>query len=666
MVPLFQIPRNSLLWLLAAQVLLIIPHLPRLPIWILLAWFITVAWRVQVFRGIWDFPNRWVKGLLVVLCITGLLSEYGRFFGLEPMVGLLVTAFLLKLLEMRKKRDALIVVFLGYFVAATQFLFSQTLLTTLYMTVTVITLTTALLGLHQSAGHRHPWRSFTLAGTLVGQSVPLMLALFLVMPRIGSLWAVPQPENTASTGVSDSMSPGDFSQLVQDKATAFRVTFDGDIPPAPLLYWRGLVLSKFDGRRWTQSAFDNFRMDVVSWEGRRSAPWGDSIRVEGEPVRYEVILEPTQQHWLYALPIASSDRREIGFTRDYRLVSRRPIRNRYQYEVESHLNHALDSAQLDARVRRRELELPEGFNPRSLDRAQQWWAEAGSDRAYIQRVLQYFNSDFTYTLQPPLLGRHSTDDFLWQSKRGFCEHFASAFVVLMRAAGIPARVVVGYQGGQLNPLKNFLVVRQADAHAWSEVWLSGEGWVRVDPTAAVAPQRIESGLNGALDSSEVELLDSPFSLDSYSRVPLINLLRLRLEVLEYDWHRWVMNYDEDRQRGFLRELLGAVTPWRIAALLLGAGFLVLAIVATGLRVSAGRAAKDPGEKLYARFLRILKSRGIKRRTGEGPRSLAKRAVRQQPELKTWVGQVTVCYERYRYAGQSESLEYLRKLLRSKP
>lgn len=666
MVPLFQIPRNSLVWLLVAQAMLIVPHLQRLPIWILFAWLITVVWRVQVFRGEWDFPNRWIKVLLVVLCITGLLSEYGRFFGLEPMVGLLVSAFLLKLLEMRQKRDALIVVLLGYFVAATQFLFSQTLLTTLYMTLTVITLTTALLGIHQSAGHRHPWRSFTLAGTLVGQSVPLMLVLFLVMPRIGSLWAVPQPENSARTGVSDSMSPGDFSQLVQDKATAFRVTFEGEVPPTPLLYWRGLVLSRYDGRRWTQTTFDGFRSDAVNWNGQPPPDWRAAARSAGEALRYDVILEATQQHWLYALPLARSADRSIGFTRDYRLVNRQPLRQRYQYRVESHLDYQLAAERLDPRIRRQELSLPEGLNPLSLQRARQWRAEAGSDRVYIQKVLDYFGSDFTYTLQPPLLGQNPVDDFLWQSKRGFCEHFASAFVVMMRAAGIPARVVVGYQGGHLNPLKNFLVVRQADAHAWSEVWLAGQGWTRVDPTAAVAPQRIEAGLDNALDAAEMDLLDDPFSLESYSRVPLLNLMRLRLEVLEYDWHRWIMNYDQERQRGLLRELLGEVTPWRIAALLLASGALVLLLVAAGFMLRGGRTQRDPGEKLYGRFLRILKSRGIHRRHGEGPRSLARRAVSEQPELKTWVGQITLCYERYRYGEQEESLHILRRLLRSRP
>jgi protein-glutamine gamma-glutamyltransferase len=665
MIPLFQIPRNSLAWLLAAQVLLILPHLPRLPVWILLAWLTTVVWRVQIFRGIWPFPSRWIKGLIVVLCLTGLLSEYGRFFGIEPMVGLLITAFLLKLLEMRQRRDALMVIFLGYFVAATQFLFAQTLLTTLYLAVAVVILTTALLGMHQSAGHRHPWRSFTLAGKLVLQSLPLMLVLFIAMPRTGSLWSVPQQMHSARSGVSASMSPGDFSNLVQDTTTAFRVTFEGRIPPTRTLYWRGLVLSKFDGRRWTQTAFDNHRGEAVNWNGDPPAPWRQSIATAGEPIAYEVILEPTQQHWLYGLPVSHSSENDIGFTQDYRLVSRQPVSSRYQYRVESHLTYSLAADELPPLVRRLSLYLPENVNPRTRQQAEQWRIEAGDAKVYIERVLSYFNRELTYTLQPPFLGRHSVDEFLWQSKRGFCEHFASAFVVMMRAAGVPARVVVGYQGGELNPLKHFLVVRQADAHAWSEVWLAGQGWVRVDPTAAVAPQRIESGLENALSTAEAELLDDPFSLQGYDRVPLLNLLRLRLEVLEYDWHRWVMGYDRNRQYELLRNLLGAVTPVRLAGLLLLTGILLFLLIGGSLLLSGRQSVKDPGEKLYRRFLWRLKMCGMECRAGEAPRSLARRVTTERPDLNAWVRQVTHSYERYTYAGVTEELARLRRLVKNK-
>lgn len=664
MIPLFQIPRNSLVWLLAAQTLLIVPHLPRLPVWILLAWFITVLWRIQIFRGIWPFPSRWIKVFLVLLCAGGLVSEYRRFFGIEPMVGLLVTAFILKLLEMRQKRDALIVIFLGYFVAATQLLFSQTLLTSFYVIVTIVVLTTALLGMHQTAGHRYPWRSFRLAGTLVAQSIPLMVLLFIIMPRIGSLWAVPQQEHTAKTGVSDSMSPGDFSQLAQDNSTAFRVTFDGDIPPKRDMYWRGLVFSQFDGRRWSQSSFADYRGSGVNWSGELPATWQQSIVTSGEALNYEVILEATQQHWLYAIPFANTAQSDVGTTSDYRLLTRRPVRNRYRYEIRSHLSFTAMPDELSTLARRRQLSLPDDANPRARQEARQWMSEAESPRAYISRVLEYFNQEFTYTLDPPVLGQHPVDEFMWGSRRGFCEHFASAFVVMMRAAGIPARVVVGYQGGELNPIKDFLVVKQSDAHAWSEVWLEGEGWTRVDPTAAVAPERIESG-STALTGGEGEQEGDPFSLATYSSMPFFSMIALRLEVLEYDWHRLVMGYDQDRQNGLLHDLLGAVTPLRVAGALLLSGLVLMTLIAASLLLSGRKAASDPGEKLYLRFLKILKARGINPQIGEPPRTLAQRVKAQRPALSPWVRQVTVCYEAYMYAGKRDELARLRKLVKSR-
>ncbi|MGQ9424704.1 transglutaminase TgpA family protein [Gilvimarinus sp. F26214L] len=663
MIPHFQVPRNSLVWLLVAQTLLVIPHLVHLPVWILLAWLATMIWRVQIYRGQWPFPGGWIKSLIVALCLAGLLSEYRRFFGIEPMVGLLITAFLLKLLEMKQKRDALVVIFLGYFVAATQFLFWQGLWTTAYAVLSLIVLTTALLGLHQAQGHRYPLRSFGTAAKLLAQSVPLMVVLFIVMPRIGSIWAVPQQEHTAQSGVSDSMSPGDFSSLTQDDSRAFRVTFEGEIPPARDLYWRGLVLSEFDGRSWTQARFNAYDLQAVEWNRQYPADWRGLVRTEGPALKYEVILEATQQHWLYGLPLAETRDAEIGFTRDFRLVSRRPVRNRFQYQVTSRPQYSLAPETLAPEVRRRELALPRNTNPRARQLAREWRADAGSVDAYINRVLQHFNQEFTYTLEPPLLGEHPVDDFLWNSRAGFCEHFASAFTVMMRAAGIPARVVVGYQGGEVNPVKDFLLVRQADAHAWTEVWLEGRGWKRVDPTAAVAPDRIESGISSLTASERSQDGDNPFSLRNYGQYPVVLAIRLRLDALEYDWHRLVLSYDQDKQSGLLNDLLGGVTPLRVAGLLLGTGFVVVALIGLVFVIRDQRAPRDPGEKLYRRFLRRLGTQGIARRGDEGPRALAERVQQERPDLADWATEVTESFERYAYGDNVQELPRLRRLVR---
>jgi len=658
---LYQIPRNSLVWLLFSQVLLIIPHLQRLPVWVVFAWLLTVTWRVQIHRGLWSYPNRWVKITIVFISLAGLVVEYGRLFGLEPMIALMVTAFILKLLEMHRKRDAITLIYLGYFIAATQFLFSQTIFTAVYLFLVIIINTTALIGLYQGGGHKYPWRSLRLAGTLILQSVPLMLVLFLVMPRFGSLWAVPQKTSTAMTGVSDSMSPGDFTRLAQSEKMAFRVKFENKIPENSALYWRGLVFSRFDGRRWTQSGFQGWRGGAaINWSQDEPAEWRGSISNKSGILKYDIILEPTQQHWLYALATAESNDRYIGFTRDNRLVSRNPIRNRRQYKVTSHVEFDFAKTALSLLLRGRETNLPAGFNPRSIARAKQMRAVAQNDREYINNLLAYFNQEFTYTLAPPALGRNTVDEFLWSTKKGFCEHFASSFVVMMRAAGIPARVVVGYQGGEINPIKDFLVVRQLDAHAWSEVWLEGEGWIRVDPTAAVAPERIESGLSAALSLEELEGLLNSFSLNAYRNIGFLNTLRLRLEVLEYNWHSLVMGYNQEAQADVLRRLLGDITPLRIALLLLGVGGIVLLLVAVVFVLNGGRSALKAEDKIYRAYLKKLASQGLVRKLGEGPRKFAERVTRERPDLAQKVGQMTQFYEAVSYEGDAAKLKMLKQ------
>ena len=654
----FQIPRNCLTWLLVAQVFLIAPHIPHIPSWIVLAWAIVAVWRIQVYRGHWSFPSRRWKYAIVFCCVIGLLFEYRRFYGLEPMIALLMIAFLLKLLEMHHRRDAVSVIYIGYFVAATAFLFSQTIEMTAYVAFSLILVTCALIALNQSEQQKSFGRTFTLAGKLILQSVPLMLVLFLIIPHIGSLWAVPQQRGAARTGVSDSMSPGDFSQLSRSSETAFRVTFDGDMPPTSQLYWRAMVFSRFDGRTWSQSMLMDFSEGgPVNWTSDPPSPWRRYIESRDEAVGYDVILEPTQQNWLYGLNVADTREEGLGLTRDFTLIRRLPVRNRFRYRVQSYLNHSLDKGGLTSLQLRRELQLPSNFNAESLTQAQQWRAQAGSDVAYINRVLEYFRQEFTYTLEPPLLGRNSVDEFLWQYKRGFCEHFASSFVVMMRAAGIPSRVVVGYQGGERNPLENFLIVKQSDAHAWAEVWLDGEGWRRVDPTAAVAPNRIEYGLANAVSDVDVQLIDNSF-LSSYSGVALLNMLRLRLEVLNYKWSVWVVSYDQEFQAGLLNQLLGRISALKIALVLIGAGILVLGTIGLGV-IWSGRAPKrERGERLYRLFLRRLRANGVEIQPGEGPRTFAQRAAQAQPQWAQWIWQVTHSYESYAYGGDLSAVARL--------
>lgn len=651
----YQIPRNCLTWLLVAQVFLIAPHIPHIPRWTLLVWLLIVVWRVQVYRGHWSFPSRRWKYAIVFFCLAGLLAEYRRFYGLEPMIGLLIIAFLLKLLEMHQRRDAVSVIYIGYFVAATEFLFSQSLQMTAYVALCLTLVTCSLIALNQSDHHQALGRTFKLASKLVLQSIPMMLVLFLIIPRIGSLWAVPQQQNAAKTGVSDSMSPGDFSRLSRSTKTAFRVTFDGDIPPTNQLYWRAMVFSRFDGRTWNQSMLIDFAEGgPINWSGEAPLSWQQQIEAVGQATSYDIILEPTQENWLYALAVPQAQNDGIGLTRDFNLMKRTPVRNRFRYRVRSYLEHYVDRQGLTSLQRRRELQLPRDINPESLARAREWREQASSDAAYINRILDYYRREFVYTLDPPLLGRNSVDEFLWQTKRGFCEHFASSFVFMMRAAGIPARVVVGYQGGERNPLENFLIVKQSDAHAWAEVWLDGEGWRRVDPTAAVAPNRIEYGLADAVSEADARLIDIPF-LANYSSVALLNILRLRLEVLNYQWSSWVVSYDQESQTGLLRRLLGDITALRIALVLVVAGGIVLGAIGLTVLLSGRAIRRERGDRLYHTFLRRLQAGGVIKQPGEGPRTFAARAASEQPQWRQWIWRVTELYESYAYRGDQSAV-----------
>ncbi len=667
----YQIPRNSLAWLLVAQAAAIGPHLGRLPGWFGFVWMLVVLWRIQVFRGIWAFPGNLLKALALVLCGAGLLLGYRHLFGLEPLLALLVTAFILKLLEMQRKRDALVVIYLGYFVAATQFLFVSTMAWGAYGLLCVVLLTTALMGLHQSQGHRFAWRSFTLAGKLIAQCLPLMVLLFLVVPRIGALWKVPMLESSGKTGVSDTMSPGDFSHLTKSADLAFRVSFSGTPPPLHKLYWRGLVLSDFDGRTWSQGEAGRDREGaVVAW-GRQQLDWKQLIEKRGGVVSYEVILEPTNQLWLYALATPELPRQRgdsaMGLTRDFRLIHREPITSRLRYEVVSYLDHRTEVQPLPEWRLARELQLPRGYNPNTQHIAQQWMNEEGSAAAYVDRVLGYFNREVTYTLTPPALGMHTADEFLWQTKRGFCEHFASSFVILMRAAGVPARVVVGYQGGEVNPLQNYLLVHQYDAHAWAEVWFAGRGWVRVDPTAAVAPQRIESSLRDAVSEQESQLIGnqtgSLLSLARYRHNPFLNALRLRWDSINYNWYRWVLNYDSQRQSRLLSDLLGGLSYWRLAILIIGAGGIMLAIIAFSVLWRGGRAPVSPVTRQYLRFTDKLARAGLPRLPGEAPGDYARRVAISRPDLRQGVESITRLYEQVAYQEQHRSLTTLRQLVR---
>ncbi|WP_116363980.1 transglutaminase TgpA family protein [Parahaliea mediterranea] len=635
-----QIPRNALVWILLGMAALLAPHITRLPLWVVAVYGVCALWRLQIYRGVWPFPKRLVKLGLIVLAGTGIWLSYGSLLGLEPTVALLLTAYAMKLLELARRQDAYVLLFLGYFICITEFLFTQDLLIVLYSLLTVWLVTAALVALHQGARAHIRLAPLRQSGVMLAQAFPLMLVLFFLFPRIGPLWTVPVKTHAARTGVSDNMSPGSISNLSKSDAVAFRVSFEGDIPPKAELYWRGLVMSRLQAGVW--SSFNYYEVPAAE---RRAAP----VATEGEPLRYSVLMMPTQQNWLYSLRYAESAQAGVMQAPDYRLFRPVEVEEQYRYTVRSWPDAPLAPSLSDWR-RLAELRLPADDNPRTRALAQQLREGAGSDAAFVEAVLERFRQQpYIYTLQPPLLGEHPTDQFLFDTRRGFCEHYAAAFVTLMRAGGVPARVVAGYQGGEVNPVNRTVIVHQFDAHAWAEVWLDGEGWRRVDPTAAVSPSRIEQGLEQALAGEGSFLADSPLSPLRYRGIDWINSLRLRYDALTYRWQSWVVGFNSENQLQILQRYLGELTAQKFVLILLGSGLLVLGPLGIWLMRARRGPAMDAVTREYLAFCARLARLGLQRGPGEAPGDFARRAAAAQPANAEVVATVTRLFEQAQYA-----------------
>jgi transglutaminase-like putative cysteine protease len=663
MIPAWQLNRTGLFWLLIGYGAVVALHFSHLPAWIPGLAAIVMLWRIQIYRSRWQLPGKLIRFGLAFLCVVGLFSEYRTLVGLDPMVALLLVSYSLKLLEMRHRKDCYLVIFIACFLAVTQALFDQTPLSAVYIVGTLMVLIAALAGQHSELSEDHVGRPLKTATVLLLQALPLMLLMFVVMPRVGALWSVPLNTSVAKTGVSGTLSPGDITQLGRSAEPAFRATFSGDIPPQHQLYWRGLVLSRFDGREWRSAGPEGFQ-DHRLLRGYGSAPaaWEKSIVRQGQSVSYDVYLEATQQPWLFALSTPVPRSEGVLLARDFRLVYRQPVAAKIRYQVESWLDYQLSPDRLSQSRRAVELQIPPRYNPKTVDLARRWRLEGLTDKALMGRVLGLYNREFVYTLEPPALGQHSVDEFLFSSKSGFCEHFASSFVFFMRAAGVPARVVVGYQGGEIHP-DGYVLVRQYDAHAWAEVWFAGEGWVRVDPTAAVAPERIESSLAEVLGNDEGFLADSPLSLVRFRHISWLNSLRLQLDSLNYAWARWVLGFDAE-QSTLLDRWLGGSSPVKIGLTVLIAGLVVLAALAwmqlRGVRVTL----RDELDEVYALFCQKLAKIGIVRHTGEAPGSFAQRAVQSRPDLAREIAAITRHYQHMRYGDESwQQLVLLRKAVK---
>lgn len=624
---------NNITWLLVGMAFVIAPHTLRLPIWVTSVCVAAGAWRWWIARNALRVPAWWLMGLIALAAAAGVRFEYGRWFGREIGVALLIIMLCLKVLEMRMKRDAMIPIFMGFFLAMTNFMYSQTIAMGFYMFICVWIFIAALIGFNRINTEATWQQRVVPAGWLMLQAIPMMLVLFFLFPRLsGALWSMPQDESTR-TGLSESMSPGDISKLSVSEAVAFRVDFDGPVPQNEDLYWRGPVLGEQDGRAW--------RMYPVAPRAKLD------YLPQAPPIHYTVTLQPHNKPWLFALDLPAAAPEDAYFLADFQLRSRSPVTSLKVYGVTSHLRYAvgtgLNSADLQP-YRKYDV----GVNPRAIAYGKKLQQDFPDPKLLVETLLARYNKEFEYTLEPPRLGANPVDEFFFDTKKGFCEHYAGSFVLLLRAAGIPARVVTGYQGGEVNPLTRQLVVRQAEAHAWSEVWFADLGWVRVDPTFAVSPLRINRGM--AETFGPIGVMNTLINAD---KLGLLRQIAYSWDAMNSQWNRWVVGFSQDRQRDFLERLGMRDVDWRSIAV-----WLIVAVLLTGGAVSvflflrAVHIEKDPLVAAYEKLCAKLARSGIKRALHEGPSDYWQRLLERQPEVAQSVAPLFEMYIALRYGAHA--------------
>jgi protein-glutamine gamma-glutamyltransferase len=607
-------------------------YVTAVPIWILILVCAAGAIRLSLAARGYAAPGRAIRLAIAAAAVVLLFIELRTFNGLAAGSALLSLVAGLKLLETQSRRDLYVVSFIIYFLCLTALLRSESFWLLIYL-AGVCWLTTASLMRLTPTSPLPGWRrSLSYAGRVSAQALPMALVLWLFFPRLDSpFWRVPADAHSAETGLSDSMSPGDIVKLALSDEVAFRVRFEGPEPPAAELYWRGPVLHDFDGQTWRR---------ITS--GSAQAP---ALERMGAAYRYVLSLEPSPHNWIFALDWP--DRWDLAagsLTGDYMLVQSAPLARPIDVTAVSHTRVRAIEALTDA-ARRRDLKLPAGRNPRTLEFARELRRAHPLDRDYAQAVLDLFRrEEFFYTLEPPPLGADSVDEFLFDTKRGFCGHYASAFAVLMRAAAIPARVVTGYQGGLYNHFGDYRIVHQSDAHAWNEIWIDGEGWVRIDPTAAIAPARIERSLAEAFAAGSAAGRWRGFSW--------LTDARLQLDALGQLWRQRILRFDQLSQERLLAGLGIREPDGQKIVMVMAVGLaLAFAWLTWQVRREQRPESKDPLIRAYDRLCRKLAAVGLRRKAHEGAETFAARVALERPDLACTVGALCRRYARLRYGPE---------------
>ncbi|MGO9514458.1 MAG: DUF3488 and DUF4129 domain-containing transglutaminase family protein [Steroidobacteraceae bacterium] len=623
----------QLKWICACLALALAAHLAALPIWLLITVCAAAAIRLTLAARGRTVPARGIRFCIAAVALVLLFLQFHTLNGLAAGTALLSLMAGLKLLETQSRRDVYVITLIIYFLNLAALLRDESFWLLSYL-AGVSWLTSAALLRLTNATPLPDWRrSMRHAGRILAQALPLTLVCWLFFPRLDApLWRMPADNRSAESGLSDSMSPGDITQLALSDEVAFRVHFTAATPSPRERYWRGPVLHDFDGRTWRG-------MDLGS-------PGAPALRPLGGAYRYVLSLEPHQYNWIFALDWpAQSDLPRGLLTSDYMLVQPTPVSRPIDVTAVSY-SQLQATEPLSAWTRRRDTRLPPGRNPRTLHLSQQLRSAHPDDMDYVRAVLDMFRRQpFFYTLRPPELGQNSVDEFLFQTKRGFCGHYASAFAALMRAAGIPTRVVTGYQGGTFNRFADYWILRQSDAHAWDEIWVEGRGWLRIDPTSAVAPERVEGGLSDALAA------EGPLASRWQRHAPWLADLRLRLDVLHQLWRQRILDFDQTSQNQLLT-LLHIPEPDRQKVVMVMAGGLVLAFawLMWQVRRELQPPTKDPLIRAYDRLCRKLAKVSLPRSAHEGAEAYAARIAQLRPDLAAAVTALCRRYTLLRYGA----------------
>jgi transglutaminase-like putative cysteine protease len=634
---------GALLMLLAA---LVAPHASNLSPPVLAFFYLSMLWRLLVQRRPVLMPPRWVLvplvlvGLALVVLTTGF--DDGRLTG----TALLVVMLGLKLLELNTRRDFHFALFLGYFLILTQFLYNQSLWLAAYLFLGLAALIVLQVGLNR--GQVDLGRQLRQTLGMLAAALPLALVVFLLFPRLQNpLWAI----NTASavTGISDEMSLNSIGELTRSNATAFRVQFQGPPPDPAQRYWRGPVLWETDGRRWTPGP-----------EPIRSEPLA---RPEEAAIAYEVTLEPTGERWLFGLDVVSSLPQGARLNHNFALVANRRVNQRFSYRAASDPDFRIENLSTDERELG--LSLPHPPSDRVSRLVAGWQADTdpGQPLQLVRKALSYFREEpFVYTLAPGTgpEGGDPVDRFLFETRRGFCEHYAASFATLMRAAGIPSRIVVGYLGGEKNPHADHWVVRQSDAHAWTEVWIPSLGWMRVDPTAAVAPERVEQPINTALSWDADQVVFRGIGDGLFAGV-WDNALWLA-DAVDVRWHSWVVGFSAERQTNLLARFgLNGLNGLGLAIALLVGAVLAAGFVYLMTRLPRPRAG-DPLRHVWRQFVHKLERAEVAIAPWHGPDTLCSIASNHYPDAGEQLAVICRMYVQLRY-GKHQDRRLLRALRR---